>query len=143
MRRAGGYLLAGTDSPDPHVMPGSSLHDELELLVEAGLSPLEALQSATLYPAMFFAQLNNYGVVETTRRADLVLLDGNPLSDIRNTRKVSGIVMDGRYYSRRELDGMLAQAAAVADASSQPPASTKVATAVPVQAAVPQHAPAQ
>jgi imidazolonepropionase-like amidohydrolase len=121
MRKAGNYILAGTDSPDPHVMPGFSLHDELELLVESGFTPFQALQSATFYPALFFAQLNHYGVVETTRQADLVLLDGDPLKDIRNTRKISAVVMDGRYYSRAILDRMLGQAAAVAENSGLSP----------------------
>ncbi len=114
MRKSGNYILAGSDSPDPHVMPGFSLHDELELLVQSGFTPFEALRSATFYPAMFFTQLNNYGVIETTRRADLVLLDDNPLTDIRNARKISGVIMDGRYYSRKDLDTMLAQAESVA-----------------------------
>ena len=100
--------------PIPKCLPHHRHDDELELLVQSGFTPFEALRSATFYPAMFFTQLNNYGVIETTRRADLVLLDENPLADIRNARKISGVIMDGRYYSRKDLDTMLAQAESVA-----------------------------
>ena len=110
MRGAGVYFLAGSDGPDPMVIPGVSLHRELELLVESGFTPLEALQAATLHPAQFLG-LEKYGVVEKGQAADLVLLDGNPLLDIRNTRKVAGVMLDGKYHSREELDRILAKIA--------------------------------
>jgi imidazolonepropionase-like amidohydrolase len=103
-------MMAGSDSPDPYVFPGFSLHEELELLVQTGLTPLEALQAATYNPARFMKSLDRYGVVEKDRAADLVLLDENPLSDIRNTRKIAGVVWGGKYYSREDLDKMLQQA---------------------------------
>ncbi len=114
MQRAGVPFLAGTDGPDPYVYPGFSLHDELGWLVKAGFTPLQALQSATYYPALFMTKLNQYGVVEPGHVADLVLLDGNPLDDIANTRRISGMVVNGAYYSRADLDKVLAAAAELA-----------------------------
>ena len=110
-QRPGANLLAGTDSP-PGAAPGSALHRELQLLVEAGLTPLEALQAATLNPARFLGKEKEMGQVEVGRQADLVLLDGDPTRDIANLNKIAGVVAAGRYYSRRELDEMLAQAEA-------------------------------
>ena len=109
LRKAGVSIMAGSDSPDPYVFPGSSLHEELELLVEAGFTPLQALQAATYHPARFMNHLDRYGVIEKDRAADLVLLNENPLSDIRNTRKIAGVVRDGKFYSREDLDKMLQQ----------------------------------
>ncbi len=110
MHRAGTQFLTGTDAPDPYVVPGFSLHDELEWLVKAGLTPAQALQSATFNPALFMVKLDQYGVVEQNHVADLVLLDANPLEDIRNTRKISAVILGGKYYSRRDLDKMLEEA---------------------------------
>jgi N-acetylglucosamine-6-phosphate deacetylase len=109
MHSAGVRFMAGSDGPDPYVFPGFSLHDELEWLVKSGFTPLQALQSATFNPAMFMSKMDKYGVVELERVADLVLLDANPLEDIRNTRKIFGVVVGGKYYSRQELDTMLQQ----------------------------------
>lgn len=109
MHRMGVQFLAGTDGPDPFVFPGSSLHDELELMVKSGFSPLEALQTATLNPVIFMIKLDKYGVVEKGHMADLVLLEDNPLVNIRNTRKISAVVLGGHYYSKRDLDHMMAQ----------------------------------
>ncbi|MEO8100037.1 MAG: amidohydrolase family protein [Acidobacteriota bacterium] len=109
MHRVGIQFLAGTDtSPATGIPLGESLHDELELLVESGLTPLEALQSATRSPAFYFGVLSVMGTVEAGKSADLVLLDANPLDDIRNTRKIRSVVMRGRYYPRETLDAMLA-----------------------------------
>lgn len=109
MHRSGVQFLAGTDAPDPYVIPGFSLHDELEWLVRTGFTSTQALQSATLYPTLFLVKLDQYGVVEADHAADLVLLDANPLEDIRNTRRISAVVYAGRYYSRADLDKMLRQ----------------------------------
>jgi imidazolonepropionase-like amidohydrolase len=114
MRRAGVQFMAGSDGPDPYVFPGFSLHAELEWLVKSGFSPTQALQSATFNPALFQAKLDKFGVVETGHMADLVLLEANPLEDIRNTRKIAAVVIDGKYYSRQDLDKMLARIAEVA-----------------------------
>ena len=114
MRRAGVQFMAGSDGPDPYVVPGFSLHTELEWLVKSGFSPTQALQSATFNPALFLAKLDKFGVVETGHAADLVLLEANPLEDIRNTREIAAVVLAGKYYSRQELDKILARIAEVA-----------------------------
>jgi len=88
---------AGTDTPIGLGIPGYSLHTELELLVESGLTPLEALHAATVQPARFFGLDDEMGQVEVGMRADLVLLDGNPLEDIRNTRRIQGVMTQGRW----------------------------------------------
>ena len=101
-------LLAGTDVGVPLQVPGISLHVELGRLVEAGLTPLEALQAATLNPAGVLELADSLGTVEPGKLADLVLLDGNPLEDIRNTRKILAVVADGRLSRRADLDQLLA-----------------------------------
>lgn len=110
MRRAGVQFLAGTNGPGTDLMPGSSLHQELELLVASGFSPLQALQTATFNPALSMAKLDKYGVVEANHVANLVLLEANPLTEIRNARKIAGVVVRGIYLSRADLDAMLAKA---------------------------------
>jgi hypothetical protein len=97
MHRAGVDFLAGTDmGPNTPVVPGAGLHDELELLVESGFTPMEALQSATRNPARYLGKLADMGTIEPGKLADLVLLDANPLEDIRNTRKVRLVILRGR-----------------------------------------------
>src|SRR5277367_3050980 len=108
MHRAGVPLMAGTDTAaGVYVIPGFSLHQELELFVKAGLTPMEALQTATLNPSKFLGRTHDSGTVETGKLADLVLLDASPLDDIRNTQKISAVVLGGRYFSRADLDGIL------------------------------------
>jgi imidazolonepropionase-like amidohydrolase len=103
----GVLLLAGTDVGVPFQVPGNSLHVELERLVEAGLTPLKALQTATLNPARVLKIGESLGTIEAGKRADLVLLDANPLEDIRNTQKIRAVVADGRLYRRADLDQLL------------------------------------
>jgi imidazolonepropionase-like amidohydrolase len=110
MQKAGVKILAGTDSPAPYVFPGSSLHDELQLLVEAGLTPLEALQAATKSPAEFLHTQKDSGTIEKGKYADVVLLDANPLADIRNTRKIRAVILRGKLLNRSALDQLLADA---------------------------------
>ncbi|NMO20441.1 amidohydrolase family protein [Pyxidicoccus fallax] len=107
MHRAGVRILAGTDSTTPWVFPGFSLHDELALLVQAGLTPLEAIQAATLEPARFLGREHELGTVEKGKAADLVVLDANPLDDIRNTTRIHSVVVRGRYISEEERRNML------------------------------------
>jgi Amidohydrolase family len=107
LHRAGVTILAGTDVVKPYFVPGESLHDELALLVKAGLSETEALQAATGNPARFF-NLTDQGTIATGARADLVLLDANPLENIENTRKIRAVVAGGHLFQRTELDAMLA-----------------------------------
>ncbi|GAC1467458.1 MAG: hypothetical protein PVSMB1_16490 [Gemmatimonadaceae bacterium] len=111
MSRVGVEMLAGTDSGDPFTVPGFALHEELELLVKAGLSPLDALRAATWEPARYFRKEDEMGAVKPNRFADLLVLDRNPLTDIKNTRAIYGLVLSGKYFTRRELDAMLASAA--------------------------------
>jgi hypothetical protein len=113
MNRAGVRLLAGSDSLDRYDFVGTSLHRELQMLVGAGLTPLEALQTATLNPAEFLA-LTKSGRISPGYLADLVLLDGDPTADIANTAKIAAVVLHGRFLSREELDAMLAKARAAA-----------------------------
>jgi len=107
MHKAGVKFIAGTDLANPYCFPGFSLHDELSLLVQAGLTPLEALQTATYNAAEFLGQLDSLGTVAVGKVADLVLLDANPLEDINNTRKISAVVVGGKYYPGTSLDEML------------------------------------
>ncbi len=110
LQRAGVPFLAGTDTPaGVDVIPGFSLHRELERFVDAGFTPMEALQTATINPAKFLGRRGDFGSVEKGRVADLVLLDANPLDDIRNTRRIAAVVAGGRLHSREQLDRMLAQ----------------------------------
>jgi imidazolonepropionase-like amidohydrolase len=115
MHRAGVPIMAGTDTPNPYVFPGFSLHDELALLVKAGLTPMEALASATVNPARFFGMEKNLGTVKESKVADLVLLEANPLVDIHNTEKINAVVVKGRLLDRKELDGLLAKAETAAN----------------------------
>jgi imidazolonepropionase-like amidohydrolase len=108
LHRAGVPFLAGTDTvPGVYIFPGFSLHDELGLLVKAGFTPLEALQTATLLPARYLSLRDPLGSVEKGTLADLVLLDANPLDDIANTRKIRAVVANGRFFSRDDLDTLL------------------------------------
>ena len=100
LRDAGVKLLAGTDMPQAFVYPGFSLHEELELLVRSGLTPLEALRTATYNPAEFLGALDSLGTVTRGKVADLVLLDADPLTDIRNTRRISLVIANGRVFDR-------------------------------------------
>ncbi|MDX1393996.1 MAG: amidohydrolase family protein [Gemmatimonadota bacterium] len=107
MHDAGVPIGAGTDTPIALAAPGYSLHSELEMLVRAGLSPLEALAAATLRPAEFFGLAGEMGTIETGRLADLVLLSADPLEDIANTRTVEAVVTKGELLDRRELDALV------------------------------------
>lgn len=109
MHQSGVEFLAGTDTAaGVYVFPGFSLHEELQQFVAAGFPPLAALQTATINPARFLGMESQSGTVEKGKVADLVLLDNNPLEDIRNTQKISGVIANGRYFSRQDLDKLLA-----------------------------------
>jgi tetratricopeptide (TPR) repeat protein len=95
-------------------MPGFSLHDELGLLVKAGLTPMQALQAATSNPARFLGTEKDFGTIEEGKVADLVLLDANPLDDIANSRKISSVIYGGKLFPRAALDTMLAKIEALA-----------------------------
>jgi len=110
-------IMTGTDAPMPGVYPGFSVHEEMAMLVESGLSPKDALRAATLAPAKFLGMAGAAGSVEVGMRADLVLLDADPTRDIRNTRRISAVLLDGRLLRRADLDALLEGAAARAAAS--------------------------
>jgi imidazolonepropionase-like amidohydrolase len=115
MHRAGVPFMAGTDSaPGVYIVPGFSLHDELANFVEAGFTPMEALQVATSNPAKFLDAESSFGSVEPGKTADLVLLNANPLDDIRNTQKIAAVVANGRLFDRAALDEILKQVEASA-----------------------------
>jgi imidazolonepropionase-like amidohydrolase len=109
LHKAGVPFLAGTDTPPGvYVFPGFSLHEELQRFVAAGFTPLEALQTATLNPARFLGMEEQIGTIEKGKLADLVLLSANPLEDISNTQKIAAVMVNGHYYSGKDLDKMLA-----------------------------------
>ena len=113
-QKAGVQILAGTDDSNPFVVPGFGLHDELAMLVESGLSPIQALRTATINPAKFFQQIQKLGSIETGKVADLVLLDANPLADIHNTTKIYAVILNGRVLERKALDKILIEIEAAA-----------------------------
>jgi len=115
LHHAGVPFMAGTDTaPGVYIMPGFSLHDELANFVEAGFTPMEALQTATSNPAKFLGREASSGSVEPGKITDLVLLSANPLEDIRNTQKISVVIADGRLFDRAELDQILVKVEAAA-----------------------------
>ncbi|HEX5789064.1 MAG TPA: amidohydrolase family protein [Woeseiaceae bacterium] len=101
-------LLLGSDAPQVFNVPGFSIHRELAYMVDAGLTPYEALQAGTVAPARFFGKEAAWGTVEAGREADLVLLDANPLADISATREIRGVMVRGRWIPREEIAAMLA-----------------------------------
>jgi imidazolonepropionase-like amidohydrolase len=107
LHRAGVPIMAGTDTPMPGVYPGYSLHEELAMLVASGLSPREALKSATLLPAQFLGIAAASGSIAIGKRADLVLLDADPTRDIHNSQRIRAVVLDGRLLQRADLDALL------------------------------------
>jgi uncharacterized protein (TIGR02246 family) len=116
---AGVPMLAGTDVGNPYCFPGFSLHDELALRVESGVSPLAALQSATRNPAQFMNATDKYGAVSPGKIADLVLLDADPLMDIHNTTRIAEVFLGGKEFDRAALNRMLETAASSAAATQR------------------------
>src|SRR6202790_5779564 len=115
MHRAGVPFLAGTDAaPGVYIMPGFSLHNELANFVEAGFTPMESLQTATSGPAKFLGTESTSGSVQAGQKADLVLLNANPLDDIHNTRKITAVIANGRLFDRAALDRVLREVATYA-----------------------------
>jgi len=120
MHKAGVSIMAGTDTgaSNQNMFPGFSLHDELGFLVKGGLTPLEALQCATLNAAKWMNRLDALGTVQPGKLADLVLLDADPLKDIHNTTKISEVFLGGKELDRATLDQMLRNAEAVAKSAA-------------------------
>jgi len=111
MHAAGIPIMAGTDSTAPNLVPGFALHDSLADLAQAGLTPMQALQAATSRPAEFLNRATEQGTIAPGQRADLVLLDANPLADIHNTQKINAVFLKGKFLDRAALDALLAHAA--------------------------------
>jgi imidazolonepropionase-like amidohydrolase len=108
LHQAGAGLLLGSDAPQIYNVPGFATHRELESLVGAGLTPYQALETGTRNVAAFFGTLAHTGTIEVGKQADLILLDANPLTDIRNSAKQSGVMVRGRWLPRAEIDSRLA-----------------------------------
>ena len=124
MHRAGVRILVGTDASDePYVYAGSSVHDEMVLLADAGIPASAVLTAATVGPAEYFGMRDSLGTIQTGKVADLVVLDGDPLADIRNVRRVHAVVSQGRLIGPAARDSLIALARAeAARAVPSPPA---------------------
>lgn len=107
MQQCGVEIMAGTDTGDPYTIPGVTLQRELELLVKAGLTPMQALRSATAIPAKYLYWNESLGTLKKGMVADFVLLDANPLADIRNVSRISGVSIRGRYLAKPQLSAIL------------------------------------
>jgi len=105
---SGGKLLTGTDCLNSYVLAGFSLHEELQELVSAGLSEFEVLKASTVNAAEFLKREQEFGTIEVGKVADLILLEGNPLDNILNTKKINGVIIKGKWIPDEELDTMLA-----------------------------------
>ncbi len=115
MREAGLRLMPGTDTAVLLVFPGFSLHDELKLFVEQiGMTPMEAIISATRWPAEFFGMQSSIGTIEVGKIADLVLLEATPLAEISNTQKITAVIFNGKFIPKKSLDGAMAEVEASA-----------------------------
>jgi amidohydrolase family protein len=114
LHQEGVTFLAGTDLSNPYIYPGFSLHDELAALVKAGFTPAEALRAATIDPARYLGAADSLGSISAGKRADLVLLEANPLADIRNTTRIAAVVADGRFYDSAAIRKLLSDGMALA-----------------------------
>ena len=106
---AGIPILSGTDSPVPGIVPGFALHDELEALAAAGMSNRQVLEGTTRLACQWLGVAEDRGTVEAGKRADLLLLDADPLANVANTRKIAAVIRDGRYLPRAELDQLMSK----------------------------------
>ena len=116
---SGGKILAGSDTPEWLHAYGWGLHRELQALVQAGLTPYQALEAATRNPAEFLNQAAEWGTLEVGKRADFVLVSGNPLENIANTQHIEAVGFGGRLLTRSELDRMIARGSAAIDGKAK------------------------
>jgi imidazolonepropionase-like amidohydrolase len=126
---SGGKLIAGSDTPEWFHSYGWGLHRELQAMVKAGLTPHQALATATIHPAAMLGASGEWGTIENGKRADFVLLTANPLNDIANTGTIAGVSIGGRWLARADLDSMLAIAARLIGGAQRAPgqASSRIA----------------
>ena len=124
---AGAKLLVGSDSPQLFMVAGFAVHREMEALAQAGIPPYGVLEAATRNAAEYLGEAGTWGTVAEGRRADLLLLESNPLQDVKHTRDIAGVMVRGKWLPRSELDAMLERTAVVANAP--PPVKKSVATA--------------
>jgi imidazolonepropionase-like amidohydrolase len=121
LHAAGAKLLIGPDSPQFFLVPGFATHRELQSFVEAGLTPYEAIEAATRNPGEYFAEVmktpRDFGTVEVGMRADLILLDANPLQSVVNLSQRSGVMVRGRWLPESELRTMLGNIAEITKAT--------------------------
>jgi imidazolonepropionase-like amidohydrolase len=107
LRDEGAHLLLGSDAPSPFVVPGISVHEELALLTQAGLTPFEALCAGTRDAAEFLGRSEGFGTVTVGKRADLLLVDQNPLEEVSHAREIAGVMVRGRWLSRGQIRSTL------------------------------------
>jgi len=119
MHRAGVPFMTGTDLSGAYIFAGFSVHHEMELFVQAGFTPLEALQAATRNPAIFLGLGESLGTIAKGKVANLVLLDADPLQEIRNTRQINAVVLNGKYLPKETLQRMLEKVELAAKKDSQ------------------------
>jgi hypothetical protein len=132
LNEEGALLMSGTDSNEPLMAPGFSLLGELEAMVGLGISPYDALRTSTYNPAKYLNGLDEFGTIEVGKRADLVLLEANPMEDISNIRRIDGVMVRGRWYSGADLDKMLEEIAKANQAARISQMMAKIALAVVV-----------
>jgi hypothetical protein len=114
-------FLTGTDLGNPYCFPGSSLHEEFELLQQAGFTPLQILQAATLNAAKYLNRTDSLGSISPNRYADILLLGDNPLNNISNTKKIEGLCVDGKFYNKKDLESLKQQAKSISSKMNQAP----------------------
>ncbi len=112
LHEGGARFILGTDTDNPYLVPGFSLLDELDYLIEAGFSPYEAIEAGTRNAAAALGKLEEFGTISPGKRADLILLEENPLDDVSNVRVRAGVMVDGRWFTEEELQALLAGLAA-------------------------------
>ncbi len=121
--KAGIPLLAGTDFPNPHCYPGFGVHDELEWLVKAGLTPAAALQTATMNPAKYMNTFATEGSIAVNKKANLVFLTANPLQNISNTKQIEMVMVNGKLFTKQQLEVMMESVKKLVTALPQQPAT--------------------
>lgn len=123
IHKAGIPILAGTDFPNPHCYPGFGVHDELEWLVKAGLTPAEALQTATINPAKYMNNFATEGSIAVNKKANLVFLAANPLQNISNTKQIEMVMVNGKLFTKQQLEVMMESVKKLVAVLQQQPAS--------------------